>query len=323
MKTLKYLSPTSISTWLESKEMFYLKYLAEDAPERQKQTQPMSVGSAFDAYVKSFIHNALFKDDNPKFVFETLFTSQVESQNRDFALVAGKICFDAYRKSGALADLMLVLRDCDEEPQFEFTVQGTVDGVRDGFVGDVGGVVLLGKPDAYFKNKENRIVLDWKVNGYCSTNGHSPKPGYVMIRDGFDGKPSRGANKPHKDCYPVRVGSMQVNGNTPMDDVEADWARQTAIYGWLLGNPVGSKFICAIDQLVCKPGSIRVAEHRCYISPQFQEETLQTAREIWEVCKTNHIFREYTPEDSLQIQSKLDSQAKLLNQDPELKALLS
>jgi len=327
MKKLKYLSPSSISCWLENREYFYVKYLADDAPDRDPQTQPMSVGSSFDAHVKSFIHNALFGKSD-KFEFQTLFEAQVEPHNRDWALGAGKHAFDSYRYAGALSDLMLMLRDAEGEPQFEFTVQGVVEHVRDGFVVNVGGVNLLGKPDAYFTSKcGNKIILDWKVNGFCSKAGHSPKPGYIIIRDGNQ-QNSRGTNKPHKDCIIQRLSdSVHINCNTTMDVVEQDWARQISIYGWLLGNTVGSDFIAAIDQLVCKPSegmypTIRVAEHRTFISKEFQFDTMKVACDIWETCKTDHIFRDLSHEDSIKRQQTLDKQAQTLRSDPALLALL-
>ena len=73
----------------------------------------MAVGSSFDAFVKAALHKALFDKIDPKFEFSTIFESQVEPQCRDFALVAGKVCFDAYKLTGAYDELLALLKQSD------------------------------------------------------------------------------------------------------------------------------------------------------------------------------------------------------------------
>jgi hypothetical protein len=298
---------------MENKEDFYLRYVTPNRPDRVPQRQIFSVGSAFDAYAKNFIHEALF-GKSPEFEFTTLFEKQVEPHNRDWALKAGKICFDAYRNSGALIDLLMILRDADGDAQFEFTVS------TDEAVTQMGEVRLLGKPDAYFKHKFGEyIVLDWKVNGYMSKA--TPKPGYVMIRDGIG--VSRNTNRSHKDAVVVNRGGLLVNLHHTMDSVDADWARQLAIYGWLCGQTVGSMFVVAIDQLACEgPGKIRVAEHRSYVSPEFQMATYNLAQRIWTDAHDGHFFKEMTIEESVKRCKVLDTKAAQMN-DPALRMLLN
>lgn len=300
MRTLKYLSPTSLATWIKSEEEFYLRYLATTAPPRMPQTDAMSVGSAFDAYVKSFIQKELFGTD----LFESLFEAQVEKHNRTFALEAGRVCMEAYTASGALADLMTLLvrsGNC----RFEFTVSGAVSG---GFIGTISsgedaGLVLLGKPDAFFTLPDGRkVILDWKVNGYCSKWGASPKPGYIGLCS------TDTAVRPmHKECMPVEKDGVTINAACFMDDV---WARQLAIYSWLCGAAVGSSFMCMVDQLVCRPGgNIKVAQHRCMMNTAFQEQVYAQAVELWNICSSGWIFRDMVEAESLKRQSVLDQQS--------------
>lgn len=335
MREIKYLSPSSIMTWRQDKTEFYLKYLADDRPPRLAQTKPMSVGSAFDAYVKSYLHRSLFGDSDPKFEFTTLFETQVESQNRDWAIEAGEYCFHAYKTSGALADLMLLLNSSPSDPRFEFTATGvvandeslntgldqSVTSVRDGVLAAIGNVVLLGKPDAQFVTASGiDVVLDWKVNGFCSNYGMSPKPGYVKIRDGWDAsreKPSRGANTAHKDSWPVMHGGLMMNTSKSLHQVDNDWALQLSIYSWLCGEPVGGDFVVAIDQLVCKPDTvdsplIRVAQHRNFISSTYQEDLYREIQEIWGVVQSDWIFRDISHDESLERCAILDGQAAAL-----------
>src|SRR5688572_28983595 len=123
-RTISYLSPSSISVYRSNPTEFYLRYLVDDRPERVPQNAPMAIGSAFDAYVKSYLHNALFGAVDSKFELRTLFEAQVESQCRDLAWDHGRYAFDCYKDSGALSDLMLEMQRGIGEPRFEFSAQG-------------------------------------------------------------------------------------------------------------------------------------------------------------------------------------------------------
>ena len=277
-----------------------------------------SVGSAFDAYVKSYLHEALFgKDNDPRFAFQAIFEAQVEPHNRDWALQAGKQCFEAYKFSGALADLLMLLNTASNAPRFEFDLHGAVDGKREGVTDNIGGVIFLGKPDLHFQNQEKfDIVHDWKVNGFCGRTATSPKKGYLKIRDGWLGDQSRYNNTHHKDAQPIRHNGMVINGVHMLEDVDEQWAGQLAVYGWLLGQPVGSDFIVSIDQLACAPGPrIRVAEHRTRISEKFQWDYFAKAQHVWDVVHSDHIFRDLSLEDSQQKCATLDAAANALSDD--------
>ena len=296
MRKPKYLSPTSISKWKSDREEFYLSYLADHRPPRIPQNQPMSIGAAFDAYIKADLHSRLFgPGSDPRFDFTTLFEEQVEPQNRDWAKVHGAHVFSRYRETGALANLMLELADADGPAQFEFTLEGRV-----AHSACVEGIPLLGKPDLKFVNRNGRIFVDdWKVNGYCSASNTSPKKGYVRIFTDAGKKP------PHKDAHLMEVGGVLINIAHPLETIDIGWANQLAIYSWLLGAEVGSKFVVGIDQIVAKgSGSdypiLRIACHRNYISPEYQELLHDDIATIWNRIQAGpgQIF-DMEPEDSI------------------------
>ena len=316
MRKIEYLSPSSIAKFEESVENFYLQYLAENRPPREPQNQAMSIGSAFDAYCKSYFHDKLFgknHTDSNRFAFDTIFDAQVEEVNRDWARLHGKHAFEQYRSSGALLNLLTEPQTAKTDPRFEFDVRGAVNGYRDALSTKLGEVVLLGKPDAAFTNRDgNHIILDWKVNGWCSNWPTSPMPGYVNLRDSY------GKNYgPHKDCVPYEIGSLTVNIGCFLEHHKDDWARQLSIYGWLVGEPIGGDFIVAIDQLVCKPQTggipaVRVAEHRLRIHGSFQMKVFDRACEIWDIVHSDHIFRDMTLEDSKGRCQLLDQRAETM-----------
>lgn len=287
MRMPKYISPTSLKIWTENRDKFYIQYLAETKTPREPQTQPMSVGSAFDAYVKSFLVEKLI-GKVPEFEFDTIFTQQVEEHNRDWARGAGKICFDAYQKQGALNDILFDLTGCVGVPKFERSVDGFVTSIAI----SKHSVPLLGKPDIFFLHKRGaRVIFDWKVNGYCGAKATSPEPGYVRERTN---DPST-TGKSHKKALIMDHKGVKVSAQHPMCTVNKDWAAQLSIYAWLLGEDIGSDFIVAIDQLACGPDdfggkTIRVAQHRSIVTPAFQEETFRKAAHMWECILSGHIF---------------------------------
>ena len=273
---------------------------------------PMSIGSAFDAFAKNFLHQALFGVGNdPRFDLETLFQAQVEPQNRDWAWKNGAEAFKVYKATGALNDLMVELQSAVGTPRFEIDIMGQVSGHREGITKNLGPVTFLGKPDCFYINKQGTyVVLDWKVNGYCSTRNTSPMPGYTRIRAASGAKPSG----PHKDCLLSSFGGQLINVATYLELLNEDWARQLTIYNWLCGGEVGETFIAAIDQLACSPSGlefplIRIAEHRLRVGSDYQWNTFAEAEELWNIVNSDHIFRDMEMGESQDRCKALEGQA--------------
>ena len=308
MRKLNYLSPTSLQIWEQNKETFYLYYLADNKIPREPQTKPMSVGSAFDAYIKNYLYEILFGNNistmDIRFRFENIFENQVEEQNRDYALEAGKKCFDAYIKSGAAADLIIELKMANDVPQFEFSVQRWIESVS-----------ILGKPDLYFVNAKGKpIILDWKVNGYDSKWKTYPKRGYVKIRGTDKGQ--------HKDAFVMDIGGVKVNVAERLEIIDKTWATQLATYAWLCGAMIGSDFIVTIDQLCCNGDDIKVAEHRLMIGKEFQKNTLIRYQELWSIVESDWIFRDKSKEESMEICKMLDRRYEIYgNKDINMELL--
>lgn len=300
MRVTKYLSPTSIALWNKSIEEFYQQYLFDIRLPRMAQTRPMSIGSSFDAYVKSELHYLINghngKDD--KFKLEVLFEKQVEPHNRDWAFTEGKYVLDAYKSLGAFDDLLVQIKHDKAEVRFETDLQGPI-----------GDAVLMGKPDCYYFNRDNHpIILDWKVNSYLSKSPKSPEKGYLKLR-----------GDPKKSRYPKAVPGdhkgTEVNIAMYFEEANQEWACQLSIYAWLCGAPIGGDFIVAIDQLVCngsdgesRPTSIKVAEHRALVGPQFQKDFYAQVQKIWKQIQSGHIFADLSLSDSQERCRQLDEQ---------------
>jgi hypothetical protein len=263
----------------------------------------MAVGSAFDAFVKAWLSEKLFDEIREGFQLEQIFEDQVAEHNRDWAWEHGKYVFEAYHDCGALTYLLTELDQADGEPKFEFTVRGEVTPDE-----HTQPVTFLGKPDVYFRTKSGRlVVLDWKVNGYCSRAGISPKPGYIKLIDCYkqgEGRRSYNHNRPHKDCHIELDEGLQVNIDSTFEDVNWQWADQLAIYCWLLGEPVGAQTIIGIDQIVAKPRSdggkplLRVAHHRSYVGADYQHGLFKRALHAWKAIHSGHIFDDMTYEQN-------------------------
>ena len=290
MRTPDYLSPTSIMLWKKDRMEFYRKYLGPKIP-RMPQTEAMSVGSAFDAYIKNYLASCLgMPEADGDLSLDYLLEEQVEPHNRDFAFSAGRHCFEQYKELGATAELMKELETADKVA-FESTLQATV-GEK---------VPLLGKPDLYYWRGSDLIILDWKVNGYCSKRGASPRKGYARLLPG---------GKPHKDAQ--LIGGINVA--CCLSELDLSWATQLAIYGWVLGG-LGKPIIAGIDQLACKPVDgavgIRVAQLRSRLSEKFQDDLWQDCLEIWTRISEGRIFDENNDE----IIAQLEMEAGAYNMD--------
>ncbi len=313
MRIPRYLSPSQIALWYSDREEYYLRHLSEVKAPAIPQANYMSIGSAFDAYVKSAMFESLFGvGTDPRFEFDALFASQVEEHNRDWALENGLYMFEAYKKSGAYTELLELLHQSTYAPQFEFKIEGIVENIP-----------LLGKPDLRFVHSSGaHVILDWKVNGYCSKSPTSPCKNYRLIRDGWDStiaKASRGAGQPHKDYKPLEWKGVEIHRGW-LEDSNEDWADQLAIYSWMLGEPVGDEnVIVCIDQIVAKPTDsrplLRIANHRARISTLHQHNLLERIKKCWEGISTDHIFDELTKEESKERCDLLEQRALLIYLD--------
>lgn len=296
----EYISPSSLALFYQDPELHYCRYISPHKPPDYPQTQPMAVGSAFDAYVKNFLHERLFGvGKDPKFAFEALFEAQVEPHQRDWARPHGLYCFEQYKSAGCLTDLLTELQHAQGEPRFEFDLLGAVEGEREAVEKTLCKVPFLGKPDChYHNNRGGSVIVDFKVNGYCSPSGQSPKPGYMKMRSA--GKFDHGM---HKKCHPMMHNGVMVNVANRLNDVDEGWAAQTSIYGWLLGEPIGGDFVVGIDQLACdpkksNPPAIRIAQHRTMVDRQYQIDLFYRAAHCWEVINSDHQLRHLSKEDS-------------------------
>lgn len=315
MRKISYLSPTSLNLFRKDPKKFYRDYLADTRPVKMDQTGAMSVGSGFDAYVKSNLVKDLFGEATGRFDLETLLKEQVSPSNLKFAREAGRTVFESYVRSGAYGELILEMQQSSMVPRFEFTAKERIAG--EGVLEDIGGVPLLGKPDATFVDSGgNRCILDWKVNGYCSKSAVSPSPGYALCRDGnyleLSGKNSRSHRTSHVDFVGSVGAGLRYNTAKGLEDTSPEWAVQLAIYGWLAGEPIGSNFLTVIDQIACDNSKgfevplIRVASHRAFVGKKFQEDLFRSAVAIWGIIESGWIFRDMTEDDSRKLQEVMD-----------------
>lgn len=323
MRKPEYMSPSSLKCFEGNRKEYYLRYLADHKPPKFPQTRPMSVGSAFDAYCKSHLHYALCGNYGPDdaYVKDKIFEAQVEPCNRDWAKRAGEWAFKQYQASGALADLMLELSQSVNTPRFEF-------GIKDFVHGSAGTVPLFGKPDIFFINSQGcRIILDWKVNGFCAGSPTSPYKGYVFVRDSWlpsVRKPSQRNRLPHKDCWPEDFKGIKINKRLPMEQVDDEWGAQLATYLWLLGEEIGSEdIVTGIEQLCGVPTGdefplLRCASHRNRVSSDFQYHLHERYVFAWNTIESGHIFTDLPLDESLAVQAELDKMAETLAKgDPD------
>lgn len=316
MRKPTYLSPSALKLFETNRDEWFVRYLCEYRAPAMPQTQPMSVGSAFDAYAKSYFHNAIY-GPTAEFELETIFSAQVEPHNRDWAWVAGKHVFDGYVASGSASDLMLQLNGAVDPPRFEFTVSGVVGGIE-------GGVPLLGKPDIRFVSSGGaHVIYDFKVNGYCGRGNTSPMAGYISLVEqnvGGVGWQRRGA---HRDAMPAPYLGVTINMAGNMESYDPEWATQLCTYGWLMGEDVGREIVVGIQQIACdgsrsdlgKP-RLRIATHCSRVGAAFQIRALARYQACWAAVTSGWVFSDLTKEESDARCELLTGQARLLVASP-------
>jgi hypothetical protein len=322
MRKLEYLSPSSIATWTKDKAGFYLRYLSDNPLPKEPQNHHMVVGSSFDAFVKNFLHTKLFGEGtDPKFDLVTLFNDQVENESlRRMAWDAGIHLFENYKRLGALDNLLVQLGKTIGKPRFEMDVRGSASCGR---LGVHQGIPIRVKPDLFFVNEfDAHVILDWKVNGFWTASGATPLKGYVRLRE--DGKFPQG----HAEAVVKEHKGIFINTKLNIENQNEDWARQLFWYSVMCGEEVGADFIAMIHQLVCKPGPlpekprVRVAEHACFISREFQDKCFREAADLWEAVSSDWIFRDVSKEESQARCALLDQRAATIaDDDPEFARL--
>jgi len=307
MRIPRAISYSAKSKFFKNRDEYFRQYIADERTPREPQGRPASVGSAFDACVKAALyehfHGKNYKPD--EFSYEALFEDQVEPHNRDFADPAGKYVFDCYVKSGMYQRCLDLYTGCVTPPEFQFKVDK-----------NVGGVPITGYPDGWGTKPPNpeptRIVLDWKVMGFCSNSALSPKPGYLICLDGFEAKKqSKSHMQRHKNCIPRDFNGHEISSQS-MEDINEDWAAQCTGYAWCLDETVTEDpqsilkedFICVIHQVVAKPVKgggyplLRFAEYRATVRPSYQRMLHRQYQRVWKAVSSGHIYDEMSRKDS-------------------------
>lgn len=211
------LSPSNLMLYRNNIDAWYLRYIKGCVLE---QTAPMAVGSVFDIMVKDWLRENV----NCRCGYdarEELHRS-VREDLRAQAVKDGSRVWVDYKECG--------LMDLVEDIDYILDMQGDVELVipaveveavlRDELAAGwrpwgwpamvaVGDMVIHGKPDLIYMNRSGeRVVADWKVSGFYSKSGISPKPGYSM-------------------CFRDRCGHKNVGR---IRDIDEDWYTQISTY---------------------------------------------------------------------------------------------
>lgn len=283
IREVKNLSYSGFKVFESDPEMYYRRYLAINRPPRDPQNHYMAIGSAFDAFVKADLHKRFVDDGDPKFTAEALFETQVEPQNRDRAMVDGLELQRRYIACGGYGDLLEDMKGCIN-PRFEAELTATLELPR-----LPGEVRILGKPDVmYIHRLGARVIHDFKCQGFYSKAAPSPSPGYVKILN----KGGKGHYQMHRECTLRNHKGFLINGTSPLNRNNVEWATQLSMYAWSLGEDVGSDYILTIDQILSdsQKGTSRVIKHSGICDDKWQNELYDRLHRCWQAATTGHIF---------------------------------
>lgn len=300
MRKLERLSYSAMSLWEKDPQTFFLTRLAGTRTRREPQGLPAAIGSAFDARIKSSLAASLWSQPPAELKFDALYEAQVEPQNRSQQLLDDSaLLVSRYVACGRYAELMNALATSPTPPRFESEVLTNVEGVP-----------FTTKPDLTYVAGQTQVIHDWKVRSFYSTSGASPTQGYVQWRDSMQTAAS------HKK-FRGRQWEGVVLHDGCLSEFSDAYADQTAMYAWALGVEPGNAFIASIDEMVCRPGSIRVAELRATVSEPWQRKLLNRLKRCWNSIQAGHVFVDMTFEQSQAKQSTLERAAQTMGCDDE------
>jgi len=255
-KLPSYLSPSSLMQALTQPNTFYLTRLIDPPYPREEQGLAAAVGSAFDYYIKIKMIEERFKE---KKIFLDELRNGIESNTVE-AHQAGKKCLSNYIQ-GAYNPL--------EFADIEIHKQVKIEGIPIYGKLDATSYDLRSVSDPLNSFEEIKklpiIPFDWKVSGYTSKSGVSPKKYYYRLWETFKPKQS------HKD----------FQENIPFEMIDEKWATQLCTYGWIIGKPLLEPFASRIDMLCWRKGTIRTAQYRGIITKEFQENVLNNYIQVW------------------------------------------
>lgn len=245
-KEVKYWSPTGFIAATECEFSHYLRRLSNHLLPQEPQSPPMAVGSAFDSFVKAELARRLGKPEYKNKLSKLL---ETVSNENDQYIKAGHDLFNIYVANGCLENL---INDGLEE--IELSIEKSIGGeIVPGTETMFGSIPLFGKPDASLRGL---IPHDWKVNGYGSNSGQSPKQGYKRcISNGVD-------KGPHK-----KVGMT-------LEEIDYKWGVQLVFYNWMLGNHYTDNLYGSIDQIACRGDTVAIASFRVKIGEGFARTIL-------------------------------------------------
>lgn len=261
-KQIAYLSPSSLMKHRKQPNKYYLENCCYDAI-REPQGLPAAIGSAFDYLVKENLFKTKLQH---KIDMLPDMKKKVETDHTT-AWVTGRLIYNTYS-----------LR-CQ-------TFQDWVDAEMD-ITKKIGDIPIRGLPDATVKDAPTQMIVpfDWKVGGFGSASGQSPKPKYFRrIDHGVEIKAC------HKD----------YEKNMPMEDIDLNWAIQTCTYGWLLGYLVGEEFPALVDQITRGAnGKIAVTSYRGIITHEFQQQVYDMYASLWKRIIKDTVHRTLASSNSI------------------------
>lgn len=257
---LKYISPSSLKTYMSCPYKFYLSKLSPVKEKVQRRRDPQSwaaaFGSAFDCMVKAYLAEEC--DLPKKYDVDNLLRREIKDLNtRNKVRGPAQEAFEVYRETALPVILEEGVVSVDYEPE-----------------GKLGIANVFGKVDLVQKTQ----ILDWKCQGFCSSS-KSPQPGWCRK---WEYNKVEGRH--------VFINDRHKRADDFLEDINSAWAVQVAVYAFLAGHTPGEELVAAIDNLVMRnvlkpmdfsPEKVKIVQLRLKISPQFQKRIFYSIQEVW------------------------------------------
>lgn len=244
-RQITHISPSTFADWKRCQYKVYLKKQSGEILPTFKSSLAMTIGIAFDAFIKDYIAKKR-GIRSPLLDLNYMLTKSIPEELREESIKQGREIAKIYIELGLAKPYLENIYDILLEQEL---------------YAQINHVPILGQLDMIV----NGIPFDWKTRGFENNRAYPHKGWHRHVK------------------YNTRDGSHVLIGEDPhisMEDKNTPWAIQMMFYNWLVGNEVKRTYyiheICKCDDY------IHFVLHKGEISCAFELYLIKDLKLMWE-----------------------------------------
>jgi hypothetical protein len=244
-RQITHISPSTFADWKRCQYKVYLKKQSGEIQPTYKSSLAMSIGSAFDAFIKEYIAKKR-GIKSPLLDLNLMLTKNIPESLRPEAIKQGRELAKIYIDLGLAAPYLEKIYDIKLEQELYIQINH---------------IPILGQLDMI----ANGVPFDWKTRGFENNSAYPHKGWQRHIK------------------YNTNNGTFDIleqDAPISMENKNPAWATQLMFYNWLAGNEAKSSYYV---HEICKcKDSIHFVLHTGTISLPFALTLIQDLTLMWE-----------------------------------------